>query len=88
MMMTKKTNGYEWFDDGNEYCSWKEIPGKKILGKKLDWFEPSCQARPVNPLSVASKRGITVVDIFKKCPFCERPVATFLKDGKRLVPAK
>ena len=83
MMMTKKTDGYEWFDDGNEYCSWKEMPRKK-----LDWFEPSCQARPVNPLSVASKRGITVVDIFKKCPFCGRPVATFLKDGKRLVPAK
>ena len=71
-------------DDGkNKYCVWKDVSRK---GK--DWFEPSCQGHPVNPLNVASRRGITVVELFKGCPFCRRPIVTLLKDGKRLVPAK
>ena len=62
-------------------CTWKE------LGRKgHDWFEVSCINSPVDPLKVASKRGITIVELFKKCPFCGKAIVTLLKDGKRFAP--
>ena len=63
-------------------CTWKELSKK---GK--DWYEAGCLGTPVDPLKVAMKRGLTMVDIFKRCPFCGKPVVVILKDGRNFVPS-
>ena len=52
-------------NDNTKVCVWEEISRKNV---DLYWVE--CLNSQVNPWKTAKKKGITLVQLFTRCPFC------------------